>query len=157
MQDYRDHSPKADQEIKEVYDETRARGVNKRTFDNKIAEVSTSKSKKRAKKAPAESTEPAVVQNLFDDPFKRSEDYLKQSRLEQAARNVADGKITLEELDKALHNAVTERNVRLADQGAFYDVSKPQRQDGSGKTRGRFGLALLVICLTYLYPSADLY
>jgi hypothetical protein len=44
---------------------------------------------------------------------------LKRSRLEQAARDVADGKITLEELDKALHNAVTERNIRLADQGAF--------------------------------------
>jgi hypothetical protein len=34
---------------------------------------------------------------------------------------VADGKITLEELDAALHNAVTERNIRLGGQGAFYN------------------------------------
>jgi hypothetical protein len=34
---------------------------------------------------------------------------------------VADGKITLEELDKALHDAVTERNIRLAGQGGFYN------------------------------------
>jgi hypothetical protein len=109
----------ADQEIKEVDDETRARG-GKRTSENKITEVSTSKSKKRAKKAPAESPkEPTVVQNLFEDSFKHSEEYLKRSRLERAARDVADGKITLEELDQALHNAVTERNIRLADQEAF--------------------------------------
>jgi hypothetical protein len=34
---------------------------------------------------------------------------------------VAEGNITLEELDKALHDAVTERNIRLGGQGAFYN------------------------------------
>jgi hypothetical protein len=34
---------------------------------------------------------------------------------------VADGTITLEELGKALHDAVTERNIRLGGQGAFYN------------------------------------
>ncbi len=34
---------------------------------------------------------------------------------------MADGKITLEELDAALHKAVTARNIRLGDQGAFYN------------------------------------
>jgi hypothetical protein len=59
----------------------RARGV-KQTSDNKIAEVSTSKGKKRAKKkALAEATEPAVAQNLFEDTFKRSEEYEQRSRL----------------------------------------------------------------------------
>jgi hypothetical protein len=53
-------------ENNEIDDETRARGV-KRTSDTKIAEVSTSKSKKWAKKAQAEATEPAVEQNLFED------------------------------------------------------------------------------------------
>jgi hypothetical protein len=52
-------------------------------------------------------------QKLFDDPLRRSENYPKRSRLEQAARDVADGKITLEELNKALHDAVvTDRNIR---------------------------------------------
>ena len=34
---------------------------------------------------------------------------------------MADGKITLEELDKAFHDAVTDRNIRLGGQGAFYN------------------------------------
>jgi hypothetical protein len=55
--DYSDHSSMADQEFKEVDDETCARGV-KRTSDNKTAEVSTRKSKKRTKKAQAETPEP---------------------------------------------------------------------------------------------------
>ncbi len=54
----------ADQESKEVDDETRARGV-KQTSDNKNAEVSTSKSKKRAKKAPAESPEEPVFVQIY--------------------------------------------------------------------------------------------
>jgi hypothetical protein len=113
----------ADQEFREVDDETRARGV-KRTSDNKIAEVSTSKSKKRTKfkKAQAEKPEAADAQKSFEDSFKRSDESLKRSRLEDAARGVADGKITLEELDKALHGAVTDRDIRLAGQGAFYNL-----------------------------------
>jgi hypothetical protein len=46
------------QKFREVDDETRARGVQP-TSDNKIAEVSTSKSKKRTKKAQAEKPEAA--------------------------------------------------------------------------------------------------
>ncbi len=43
-------------------------------------------------------------------------------RLEETARgDVVDGKITLEELDKALHDAMTDRNIRLGAQGAFYN------------------------------------
>ncbi len=34
---------------------------------------------------------------------------------------MADGKIALEELDAALHNAVTARNIRLGDRSAFYN------------------------------------
>ncbi len=49
---------------------------------------------------------------------------MKRSRLERAARDVADGKITLKELDKALHDAVTDRNIRLGGQGAFHNVSE---------------------------------
>jgi hypothetical protein len=56
--DYSDHSSMAEQEFNEVDDETRARG-GKRTFETKISEVSMSKNKKRAKKAPAETPEPA--------------------------------------------------------------------------------------------------
>jgi hypothetical protein len=105
-------------ENNEVDDETRARA---RTSDNKTAEVSTSKSKKRAKKAQAEATEPAVEQNLFEDSFERSEEREKRLRFADAARDVADGKITIEELTEALHGAVTDRNIRLACQGAFYN------------------------------------
>ncbi len=102
-----------EREFNELDDETHARGV-KRTSDNKIAEVFTSKSKKRAKKAQAEATEPAVAQNLFEAPFEKSEEYEKRSRLGDVARDVADGKIILEELTKALYDAVTDRNIRLA-------------------------------------------
>ncbi len=59
-----------EQDIKELNDETRARGV-KRTSDIKIAEVSTTTSKKkRAKKTQADATEPAGAQNLFVRPLK---------------------------------------------------------------------------------------
>ncbi len=51
--------------LNEPNDESRARGV-KRISDNKIAEVTTSK-KKRAKKPPAESPEPAQAQINFND------------------------------------------------------------------------------------------
>jgi hypothetical protein len=49
---------------------------------------------------------------------------MKRSRLERAAIDVADGKITLEELNKALNDAITDRNIRLGGQGAFYNVSE---------------------------------
>jgi hypothetical protein len=81
----------AEQECNEVDDEKRARG-GKRTSETKIAEVSTSKSKKRAKKAPAETAEPVKAQNIFDDPGRHSEEYMKRFRLERAAKDVADGK-----------------------------------------------------------------
>jgi hypothetical protein len=111
----------AEQEYKEVDDEKRARG-RKRTSETKIAEVSVSKSKKRAKKALAETPEPAQAQNIFNGQGRHSEEYNRRSRLEEAARDVADGKITLEELDAAIHNAVTTaRNIRLGDQGDFYN------------------------------------
>ncbi len=35
-------------------------------------------------------------------------------------------KITLEELTKAVHDALTERNLRLGAQGAFYTVPEEQ-------------------------------
>jgi hypothetical protein len=54
-----------EKDFNELNDETRARGF-KRTSEIKIAEVSTSK-KKRAKKATAETPEPAQVQINFDD------------------------------------------------------------------------------------------
>ncbi len=86
----------ADQENEGVDDKTRARGV-KRTSDKKIAEVSTGKSKKRAKKAQADTPDAAEARKLFEESFKRSDESLKRSRLEDAARDVAEGNITLEE------------------------------------------------------------
>ncbi len=47
--------------------------------------------------------------------------YEKRSRLGHAARDVAEGNITLEEVAKAILNAIRDRNLRLADQGAFYN------------------------------------
>jgi hypothetical protein len=44
-----------------------------------------------------------------------------RSRLGDAARDVAEGKITLEEVTRAIMNAIRDRNLRLADQGAFYN------------------------------------
>jgi hypothetical protein len=108
-----------EKDFNELNDVTRAFGV-KRTSDIKIAEVTTSK-KKRAKKAPAETPEPAQVQINFDDQEKQSEKRAKRSRLYRAAKDVADGEITVEELSKAIHDALTERNLRLGAQGAFYN------------------------------------
>ncbi len=109
-----------EKDFNEMNEETRARGV-KRTFDIKIAEVSTGK-KKRAKKPTAEATEPNIAQNLFEAPFERTEECEKRSRLGHAARDVAEGKtITLEEVTKAILDAIRDRNLWLADQGAFYN------------------------------------
>jgi hypothetical protein len=46
-----------------------------------------------------------------------------RSRLEDAARDVAEGKITLEKVTTRaiIMNAIRDRNLRLADQGAFYN------------------------------------
>ncbi len=95
----------------------------KRSTDIKIAEVSTSK-KKRTKKQTAEAPEPEAAENLFKLPFKRTEGYEMRSRLEHAALDVAEGDITLEEVIGAIRNALRDRNLRLADQGAFYNPPK---------------------------------
>jgi hypothetical protein len=108
-----------EKDLNELNEETRARGV-KRSSEIKIAEVSTGK-KKRAKKPTAEATEPNIPQNLYELPLERTEGYEKRSRLKEAARDVAEGNLTLEELTKAIHNACTDRNIRLATQGAFYN------------------------------------
>jgi hypothetical protein len=105
--------------VNELNEETLARG-NKRASENKIAEVSTSK-KKRAKKPPAEAPEPAQVQINFNDEEKQSEESAKRSRMFEAVKDVAEGKIFIEKLTVALNNAVTRRNIRLGCQGAFYN------------------------------------
>ncbi len=114
-----------EKDFNELNEETRARGV-KRTSEIKIAEVSTSK-KKRAKKVSAETPEPAQVQINFDDQEKQPEEHAKRSRLYRAAKDVADGEISIEELTKALHDAVADRNIRLAGRGAFYNVPEKPR------------------------------
>jgi hypothetical protein len=103
----------------ESNEESRARGV-KRSSETKIAEVSTGK-KKEAKKPTTEATEPKIAQNLFELPFERTEAYEMRSRLEHAARDVAEGNITLEEVIGAIRNALRDRNLQLANQGAFYN------------------------------------
>jgi hypothetical protein len=108
-----------EKDFNELDEETCARGV-KRNSENKIAEVTTSK-KKRTKKLTAEAPEPDVAQNLFQAPYERTEEDEKRSRLKEAVRDVAEGNLTLEELTKAIHNACTDRNIRLANQGAFYN------------------------------------
>ncbi len=77
--DHLSYSSMEEKDFNELNDETRAREV-KRTYDIKIAEVSTSK-KKRAKKAPAETPEHAQVQVIFDDQEKQSEERAKRYRL----------------------------------------------------------------------------
>ncbi len=44
-----------------------------------------------------------------------------RSCLGDAARDVAEGKITLEEVTRAILDAIRDRNLRLAAQGAFYN------------------------------------
>jgi hypothetical protein len=114
-----------EKDFNESNDETRARGV-KRTSDIKIAEVTTSK-KKRAEKPPAEAPEPAQVQINFNDEVKQSEESAKRSRMFRAVKDVANGEISMEELTKALHDAVADRNLRLIAQGAFHNVPEKPR------------------------------
>jgi hypothetical protein len=102
-----------EKDFNESNDETPARGV-KRTSDTKIAEVTTSK-KKRAKEPTAEATEPDIAQNLFQLPFERTEGYEMRARLGDAARDVAEGKITLEEVTRrAILDAIRDRCVLRA-------------------------------------------
>jgi hypothetical protein len=108
-----------EKDLNELNEEMCARRV-KRSSEIKIAQVSTGK-KKRAKKPTAEATEPNIAQNLFELLFERTEGYEMRSRLGDAARYVAEGKITLEEVTRAILDAIRDRNLRLADQGAFYN------------------------------------
>ena len=108
----------------ELNEETRLRGV-KRNSEIKIAEVTTSK-KKRAKKATAEAPEPDALENLFKAQHVWTEEDEKRSRLKEAAKDMAEGNLTLEDLTKAIHNACTERNIRLVNQGAFYNPPDQQ-------------------------------
>jgi hypothetical protein len=102
-----------EKDLNELNEETRASGV-KRSSEIKVAEVSTGK-KKRAKKPTAEATEPNIAQNLFKLPLERTEGYEMRSRLGDATRDVA------EEVTRAILDAIRDRNLRLADQGAFYN------------------------------------
>ncbi len=63
----------------------------------------------------AEAPEPAQVQINFNDEEKQSEESAKRSRMFEAVKDVAEGKISMEELTVALNNAVTRRNIRLGD------------------------------------------
>jgi hypothetical protein len=147
----------------ELNKETRARGV-KRNSENKIAEVTTSKMK-TAKKAAAEvPEEPDVAQNLFQAPYERTEEDEKRSRLKEAAKDVAEGNLTLEELTKAIYNACTDHNIRLATQGAFYnppDQPKLYRFDMEAFQRSAAAIArnrertAALIRAAKLLPSAN--
>jgi hypothetical protein len=106
-----------EKDLKELNEESRARGV-KRSSETKIAEVSTGK-KNRVKKPATEATELKIAQNLFELPFERTEAYEMRSRLGDVARDVTEGRLTLEEVTKAIQNAVRDHNLRLADRGAF--------------------------------------
>jgi hypothetical protein len=50
-----------------------------------------------------------------------TEGYEMRSRLGDAARDVTEGKITLEEVTRAILDAIRDRNLRIVDQGAFYN------------------------------------
>jgi hypothetical protein len=100
----------------EQNEETRARGV-KRSSDIKIAEVTTSK-KKRSKKPPAESPEPAGEEINLNDQDEQSEESVKRSRMFEAVADVAEGKISIEELTVALNHAVrVQRQRQLIQRG----------------------------------------
>ncbi len=45
----------------------------------------------------------------------------------RAVKDVADGEISIEELTKALNDAVADLNSRLVAQGAFYNVPEEPR------------------------------
>jgi hypothetical protein len=102
-----------EKDFNESNEETCARGV-KRNSENKIVEVSSSK-KKRAKKRRRRREEEK------HDEEKQSEESAKRSRMFEAVKDVAEGKISIEELTVALNNAVTRRNIRPGCQGALYN------------------------------------
>ncbi len=51
----------------------------------------------------------------------RTQEYEMRSRLGDAARDKAEGNITLEEVTRAILDAIGDRKLWLADQGAFYN------------------------------------
>ncbi len=118
-----------EKDFNESNDETRARGV-KRNSEIKITEVTTSK-KKRAKKATAEAPEPDALENLFKEQHVWTEEKEKRSRLKEAAKDAAEGNLTLEDLTKAIRDACTQRNLRLGDQGAFYNSLTSKQRTNS--------------------------
>jgi hypothetical protein len=80
----------------------------------------------RAKRALAETPEPAQVQIDFNDQEEQSEESAKRSRMYRAVKDAADGEMSIEELTKALHDAVADRNLRLVAQGTFKTFQKSQ-------------------------------
>jgi hypothetical protein len=47
--------------------------------------------------------------------------HLKEPKDTKCVRALAEGKITLEEVTRAILDAIRDLNLRLADQGAFYN------------------------------------
>ncbi len=102
----------------ETNEETRARGV-KRTSDIKIAEVTTiSKSELRRHQRKPQSPPKLKKSN---DEEKQSKEDAKRSRMLEAVKDVAEGRISIEDLTAALNKVVTKKTLRLAVQGAFYN------------------------------------
>jgi hypothetical protein len=114
-----------EKDFNEPNEETRARGV-KRSSEIKIAEVTTSK-KKRSKKPPAESPEPAQVEINFNNLKEQSEESVKRSRMFEAVTDVAEGNISIEELMVALNHAVRSRQYRQLAQGDHHDDPEDTR------------------------------
>ncbi len=66
-----------------------------------------------------------------------------RSRLGDATRHVAEGRLTLEEVTKAIQNAVRDYNLRLADRGAFYNP--PEEPQVIGLDMKKFNRSAMAI------------
>ncbi len=90
----------------------------------------------------------------------------KRSRLKEAAKDVAEGNLTLEDLTKAIREACTERNLCLGAQGAFYNPPGEQtsyqfnmeafQRSAAAIARNRERTAALMRAATKPLPTANI-
>ncbi len=90
----------------------------KRLPDEEAA-TDTGKPKKRPKRAKVGISAPAFEDSTFEDFFKHPEALQEQDRLRGLAQDLANGKISLEDLRSAIKKAVADRQVVDFDENSF--------------------------------------
>ncbi len=109
-----------EKDLKEINEESRARGV-KRSYETKIAEVSTNK-KKHPKKAKAAIPAPAIEDS---DEIEVSDQSEATPRRRSTARDYLNGQISDEEFQSWVQGLIAARNNKASNNKVFSVMEQP--------------------------------